>query len=639
LHVTSETDIHQAIGLLERGKTREALACLLTVNTKSETNTLRCNLAGLVCLAAKDNRLALEWFDHALALNPANLEALSNRGLALHELGRAGDALAAYDEAIRAGCVKPVLFYNCGNLLRGAGRLTDAIASYDMALRLDPSYPEALHAGGLVLSDLGHYQSALEFFDEALRLRPSFINALIDRGNLLQNLGRWPESLQSYDAALAEEPGRADILNNRGSAYVMLGRMQEADVDFAKALRIDPRLPQAWSNRGNLFIKLQQPAAALAAYEKAMALRPHYVEAHCGRAVALKYLGRFDEALEAFDAALACDPASPHVNNNKGVLLLLRGHFEQGFDLYEYRWSLPGIAKQTLAQTVPEWKGENLNSCKIAVFDELGLGDAIQFARYLPLLAGQGARVTFFCRGTLHRLFKTLGTQIELREQVDASESFDRWIALSSLPRAFKTRLATIPASPSYLRAELPLVQEWAARTGSHSFKIGVCWRGSQNVNADPSRSIPLACFGKLAAIDGVRLFSIQKADGGDDDGVLTRLTFLGEDFDAGADAFLDAAAVMQNLDLIVTCDTSIAHLAGALGSPVFVLLKQVPDWRWLLDREDSPWYPSMRLFRQKASGDWDEVFDRVALAVAAILNRSSQANGGSHSRRIAAMM
>ena len=428
--------------------------------------------------------------------------------------GVPADALAAYDEAVRAGCVKPVLFYNRGNLLCGAGRLTEAIDSYDMALRLDPAYPEALRAGGLVLSDLGHYESALEFFDEALRLRPSFIDALIDRGNLLQNLGRWPEALQSYDAALAKEPGRADILNNRGSAYVMLGRMQEADADFAKALRIDPRLPQAWSNRGNLFIKLQQPEAALAAYEKAMALRPHYVEAHCGRAVALKYLGRFDEALEAFDAALACDPASPHVNNNKGVLLLLRGNFEQGLDLYENRWSVPGIAKQALAQTVPEWKGDNLNGCKIAVFDELGLGDAIQFARYLPLLAGQGARVTFFCRGTLHRLFRdswnadrAQGASRCERKLRSLDRSFES-------PRTFKTRLATIPASPSYLRAEPPLVQKWAARTGSHGFKIGVCWRGSQNVNADPSRSIPLACFEKLARIDGVRLFSIQKADG-----------------------------------------------------------------------------------------------------------------------------
>ncbi|HUB63326.1 MAG TPA: glycosyltransferase family 9 protein, partial [Methylocella sp.] len=343
---------------------------------------------------------------------------------------------------------------------------------------------------------------------------------------------------------------------------------------------------------------------------------PRYVEALSGRAVALKYLERFDEALQAFDATLACDPASVHVNNNKGVLLLLRGDFEQGLELYEYRWSVPGTPNHARAHPAPGWKGENPNGCRIAVFDELGLGDAIQFARYLPLLAGQGAKVTFFCRGKLHRLFKGLGGQIKLSDQPLSNEPFDYQIALSSLARAFKTRLATIPAEFSYLTAEPSLVQKWAARIGSQGFRIGICWQGNQNVNADPARSIPLACFAKLAGLDGVRLFSTQKMEGSAKAAVLPGLIPLGEDFDAGPDAFIDTAAVMQNLDLIISCDTSIAHLAGALGRPVFVLLKQVPDWRWLLDREDSPWYPSMRLFRQKERGDWDEVFDRVAQAV-----------------------
>ena len=616
MHVTIDTDIHRAIGFLEGGKSAKALACLRAFEPKTETNALRSNLVGLIYLSARQNPSALEWFDHALAIDPANAEALANRGLALQELGRAAEALTAYDEAVRAGCAKPALFYNRGNLLRASGRLTEAIASYDAALRLDPAYPEALRAGGLVLSDLGRYANALEFINEALRLRPSFIEALIDRGNLLQNLDRPSEALASYNAALAGDPDRAEILNNRGAAFLMLGQWQEADADFAKAVQILPRFPQAWSNRGNLFLKLQQPEAALAAFEKAMALRPHYLEALCGRAVALKYLGRFDEALAGFDAALACDPASAHANNNKAALLLLRGDFEQGLELYEYRWIFARTPKQALTHPVPEWKGEVPHGSSIAVFDEQGHGDAIQFARYLSILAGQGANVTFFCRESLRRLFKGLEGQVKIADCADASERFDYQIALSSLPRAFKTRLATIPANMSYVRAETSLVEKWAARIGSPSFKIGICWRGNPNVKADPARSIPLACFGKLAQTGGVRLISVQKMAGCADAESLPGLTLLGEDFDAGPDAFIDTAAVMQNLDLIVTCDTSLAHLAGALGRPVYVLLKQVPDWRWLLDREESPWYPSMRLFRQKERGDWNEVFERVAQAV-----------------------
>lgn len=631
MHVTHDQDIHRAIGFLQTGDSARALACLRELEPNSETNPIRCSLAGLVYLSAGQNEPALEWFDRALMLDPANREALSNRGLALQELGRTPEALAAYDEAVRAGCAKPALFYHRGNLLRAAGRLNEAIQSYDMALRLDPACPEALRAGALVLSDLRRFESALQFVDEALRLRPSFVEALIDRGNILQYLDRPLEALASYDAALAREPGRADLLNNRGSALLLLGRLAEAGADFDKALQIAPLLPQAWLNRGNLFLKLQEPQSALAAFEKAIALRPCYAEALCGRAVALKYLERFDEAIDAFDTALACDPASAHINNNKGALLLLRGNFAEGLDLYEYRWSVSGTPKHTLAESVPEWKGEKLDGCSIAVFDELGLGDAIQFVRYLPILAGQGARVTFFCRKKLHRLFKGLGTQITLSAEAGAKERFDYQIALSSLPRAFQTRLANIPAPLSYLSAEFLLVQKWAARIGPHGFKIGICWRGNQNINADPARSIPLGCFAKLACIEGARLIGIQKMDGPPDGGSLPGMIELGEDFDAGPDAFIDTAAVMQNLDLIVTCDTSIAHLAGALGRPVFVLLKQVPDWRWLLGREDSPWYPAMRLFRQRERGNWDEVFDRLVQAVLAFdltaQNRSAGQN------------
>jgi tetratricopeptide (TPR) repeat protein len=421
LNVPTGTDIHQAVDLLRAGKKEECRGCVRALYSGGETNHVTCNLAGLVSLSLDEYLMALQWFDRALALYPAYLDALANRGVALQQAGRHPEALADYDEAIRWGCSKPELFYNRGNILRESGRLAEAIASYDIALRLEPAYPEALRTAALVLRDLGRHTGALEFLNEALRLWSDFVEALNDRGNVLQVLERPSEAVSSYCAALGFAPGRADILNNRGSAWLSIGRCQEADADFDEALRIAPGLAQAWSNRGNLMLKMQQPEAALAAFDKAPKLRSHnhYAEALCGRAVALKYLRRFDEALDCFDVTLACDPASPHIKNNKGALLLLRGEFEHGLELYEFRWSDAGIAKDLLKLPIPVWNGERLLGRHIVVFDEQGHGDAIQFVRYLPLLAGRGANVTYFCRNRLHRLFRGLDGSIRLVDSLE----------------------------------------------------------------------------------------------------------------------------------------------------------------------------------------------------------------------------
>lgn len=612
----AEGEIHRAVALLKSGNERECLASLRRLNICAENSPIICNLAGLVCLSLGQHQLALKWFGRALALFPACGDAMAYRGLALHKLGRRAEALQAYDAAGRAGCAKPELFYNRGNVLRELGRLSAAIASYERALHFDPAYPEALRAGGLVLRELGCLENALAFINEAIRLRPDFTDALNDQGNVLQELDRSNEAIISYNAALERAPGRADILNNRGSAWLAVGNCPNAGKDFSRARRIKPDFPEAWSNYGNLLLKQQEPGAALGAFDQALQIRPSYAEALCGRAVALKYLRRFDEALDCFDAALAIRSDSPHIKNNKGALLLLCGDFAQGLELYEHRWCGAGTAKDLAKLPVPIWNGDDLLGRRIAIFDEQGLGDAIQFARYLILLARHGAIVTYVCRTQLHRLFRALEEPVRLADGVEDGDAFDYQIGLSSLPRAFGTRIDTIPAQTPYLRAEDALVQKWSKRLGPHGLKIGICWRGNPNPKADPSRSVPLACFAKLAAVKGVRLISLQKPEAHTDNERLPGLTLPGDDFDAGPDSFADTAAVMQNLDLIVSCDTSIAHLAGALGRPVWVVLKDVPDWRWLLDRPDSPWYPTMRLFRQKQRADWDEVFDRVGAAL-----------------------
>ena len=267
----------------------------------------------------------------------------------------------------------------------------------------------------------------------------------------------------------------------------------------------------------------------------------------------------------------------------------------------------------------PEWSGEPIAGRRILVLDEKGLGDVIHFSRYLSLLAEAGGEVTFHCRKPMHRLLSTLPGAPRLVEAPGPAETFDYEVALVSLPRAFKTRADTIPAAIPYLRAEEALIAKWAERLGRYGFRIGISWQGSPNPKADMARAMPLRSFAPLARIPGVRLISLQKNGGVDqladgEHGFVVEE--LGQDFDAGPDAFVDTAAVMANLDLIVTCDTSIAHLAGALGKSVWVALKGVPDWRFLLEREDTPWYPNMRLFRQQQRGEWNGVFARMAHAL-----------------------
>ena len=620
-----DADIHQAIAHLNAGRRQAALDQFLSWHKSDVTAPSRCNLIGLIHLSAEAKPQALAWFERASAVSPAFPEASFNRGLVLLELARDGEALTAFDEALKLGFSNTELFYHRGNLLRAQGQLEAAIASYDRALQLQPAYPQALHAGGQVLQNAGQLESALEFFDEALRLKPDFIEASIDRGNVLQGLERFDAALATYDAALVHAPDHADLLNNRGVALQRLGRFEEALLSLDAAIQLDPGLPEAWFNRGNVLLQMGEPEDALASFEAALTIRPSYAEALCSRAVALKHAGRMDEALAAFDIALAQNPASTHAKNNKAALLLLRGDFENGLEGYEFRWIAGQTPKAELDLAVPEWSGQIVPGERIIVFDEQGLGDAIQFSRYLPLLAEAGVKVTFFCRRRMQRLLAGLDAPIRITDHFEANESFDSQIALSSLPRAIKTRLDTIPARPAYLQAAGHLISKWAGRIGNHGFRIGLCWHGSPNLNADPARSIPLGAFAPLAKIKGLRLISIQKVDGlsefGDD--APFQIETLGEDFDAGPDAFIDTAAAMQNLDLIITCDTSIAHLAGALGRPVWVLLKQVPDWRWLLEREDSPWYPTMRLFRQNQRGDWQEVVKRVEAALRMSLNEA----------------
>ena len=503
--------------------------------------------------------------------------------------------------------------YVRGVALWNGGRRQEAIAALDAALRRNPDFPEALCMGGYILADSGKREAAFEFYRRALGFKVDLPIAWSNLGKLLFEDGRYAEALDSIDAALGLTPKDADLWNSRSGALRKLGRLEESAAAACDALRLKPRFAEAALNLGTALLKLGRCDEALAAYEAAGDAQPGYGAAFNGKALALRALGRIVEARAAFEAAEAL--GNREAISGRGCLDLMLGDFERGWEGYEARWVDGKSLADALGARFPIWRGPGRAGERVLVMNDHGFGDTIQFCRYLPLMAAAGANPTFLCPPRLHRLLSSL-TGIRLIDQRPPDERFDAQIAVSSLPHAFATRVDSVPTSAPYLAAEPERVRKWATRIGVEGFRIGVVWQGNPNPEADMARSVPLAAFAPLAAIPGVRLISLQVGYGVEQLADLPPgfpVETLGDDFDSGPDGFVDAAAAMTALDLVVTCDTSVAHLAGALARPTWVALKQDAEWRWLRDRDDSPWYPTMRLFRQTQRGVWSDVFAAMA--------------------------
>ncbi|MGO9742445.1 MAG: tetratricopeptide repeat protein [Roseiarcus sp.] len=497
------------------------------------------------------------------------------------------------------------------------GDAAAAAVRLDEALRLQPDFAEALAFGAYLLERSGKGETALRFYQRALELKRDMWIAWSNLGKLMFGARRFAEALAAFDEALALRPDEADLLNSRAGALRELGRLADSERAARRALVARPDHAEAALNLGNALFKQGRPAEALAAYERAGELRASYGEALCGMALSLRALGRLAEARERFREAeaLGCREAI----SGGGCLDLMLGDFENGWEGYEARWIAGRSLSEALGARYRQWRGPGAGNERVLVLNDHGLGDTIQFARYLPLIEASGAETTFVLPRRLHRLLGA-ASRARLVEAAPEGETFDAQIALSSLPRAFRTRLGAIPGATPYLAAEPDLVASWRRRIGDDGFRIGVVWQGNPDPAADPARSFALAALQPLAAIASPRLISLQKGFGREQIGAAAAelgVETLGDDFDGGPDAFVDTAAAMMSLDLVVACDTSVAHLAGALHRPVWIALKFDAEWRWMRDRDDSPWYPSARLFRQTRAGDWDELFARMARALA----------------------
>lgn len=598
---------------------------------------------------------AAKFYEEILAVDSAHFDAL-------HCLGaiacQAGSQLAAIDFLSRAITVRPQVaepHCNLGYAFQGLKRLDAALASYDRAIALNPAYARAYFNRSHVLQSLGRRDEALASLIRAVEHNPDYAQAHFQRGNALLDFSRLAEALDSYDRTLALQPDHALAHYNRGNVLYRLERHGEALLAYDKAVALKPDFAPAWSNRGNALLALKQRDDALASCDRAVALQPQDAQFHYDRATVLQTLHRFDDALAGYDDAIARDPMNARTQTNRGVVLHMMRRFDEALDGFDRAITLqPDLAETYVNKAVtqlstgylaPGWKNfewrrfvklsperkfaqppltdlADAPGKTILVHCDDGFGDTLHFCRYVPLLQHAGARVLFSPQKKMNRLMSSLGDGVTLAGEMDA---FDYHIPAMSLPMLFQTTLDTIPAQVPYLLADAALVKKWRARIGDDGFKVGICWQGNSVHQIVDRRCCPVSTFAPLARLAGIRLISLHKGDG---EGQLNALPAgmtveRFDDLDAGPDAFADTAAVMQCMDLVITIDTSVAHLAGALGVRSWTLLQYIADWRWLLDRADSPWYPTMRLFRQKIDGDWDGVMKGVETALAGLLKET----------------
>jgi len=604
------------------------------------------NLMGAV--AAQTGRMsrAADFFARALAADPESAECCFNLGVVQTELGRLDDALASYDRAVGLQPDHADAHYNRGNVLGDLGRPDEALAAYDRAIRNRPDHPLAHYNRGLVLAHLGRPDEALASFDRAAEMWPDLAEVHNNRGNVLAKLDRFDEALAGYDRALKLDPDNAELYSNRATVLERLGHPEEALAGFDLAIGLDPGDAEIHNNRSTTLTSLRRFDEALAGCDRAIALRPDYAAAHSSRGIVLNRLNRLEEAQASHDRAVALDPGNVEFHSNRGnnltalrrlddalgayrraieldpdygpahwnlsLLRLLTDDFERGWEGYE--WRRKQDREASFAR--PPWTGkEPLAGRRILLRSEQGFGDTIQFCRYAKDVAALGAQVILEAPEPLRALLDSLEGISEIADKGKGPPEHDCQCPLLSLPRAFGTRLDTIPAGIPYLFSDPARVAAWRDMLGPKDrLRVGLAWSGNASQVNDHNRSIALRDLLPLL-VGEVDWLSLHKEVRDGDRDLLASRTDLRHFGDKQED-FSDAAAIIELCDLVVSVDTSLAHLAGAMGKPVWILLPFVPDWRWMLDRDDSPWYPTARLFRQPGTGDWASVIDAVRKAL-----------------------
>ena len=602
-------------------------------------------LSGLLSAQADKIDAAIDFVTRAVRVDQTKPDYFSALGVLLARKGQFAEALKSYNIALALKPDSAGVWVCIGDLERGQKRFQEALLAYDRALSIDPRNLEAADRSGELLIEMRRYADALARFEQSDAIRPGRSDTLFKKGVCLQLLARLDEAAANYTMALAADaknhvarnnlgavllelgqleeavahlrksiqnrPNDARALNNLGLALTRLKQLDEALPVLDRAVAFDPNLAEAINNRGNVLRQLDRADEAMADFDRALALKPAYGNAHANRAACLDSLSRYQEAFAGYKTALVLNPDDGDAHWNFAINRLRVGDYRTGWAEAEWRWKAPSLRIHRRQWNRPLWLGSQPVAGKtVLVFNDQGLGDAIQFCRYVPKLAALGARVVLEIDEPLKELLSALPGVAQCLVKGEALPDHDYYCPLMSLPLAFGTMVDTVPSDVPYLSTDRHH-KSWQAFFGATAKpRIGLVWSGNPTHGNDRNRSMPLKMLTPLFDV-GAQLVSLQKNAR---DGDLAFLRQRSGILDAAPEIgnFADTAALVEQLDLVISVDTSVAHLAGALGRPVWILLPHVPDYRWLLGRSDNVWYPTARLYRQTAKRDYAEVVDRV---------------------------
>jgi tetratricopeptide (TPR) repeat protein/ADP-heptose:LPS heptosyltransferase len=567
-------------------------------------------LSGLTAEADNCGRLAL-------AIDPRHGDSLRLMGdICLHS----GQPDQAIEWIARAVGIAPEAEHvsALGMALRRSGRLEDAAKAYDKAISLQPENAELWKDLATVLVDLNRPDEAFLGLQHALKLRPRYVDAANLCGLLLYRSGRNSEALDHFNLSIEVDPSQADALHLRALVHMNLARLEEAEADNRASLQLNPADADTHNNLGTVLQKLGRYQESLACYDLAIALRPNFMLALKGKASSLVELRRTDEASACYARYLAHDSENADARWNLALLQMQVGDFEAGWVGREARWQTGMMRDPILPQ--PLWLGDrSIEGGTILLYGDEGIGDTFHFARYIPMVADLGARVIVAVADPICSLLSRLDGVAQCIPKTSALPAFDTHCPISSLPLAFKTTLETIPSVVPYLPApDQDRVKQWEQRLGPHTrFRVGLVWSGNPSHANDHNRSMPLRDLSKILDLDAT-FVSLQKELRDADREVLAGSGIV--DMTENLADFEQTSALAACLDLVISVDTSVAHLAGGLGCQVWILLPFTPDYRWMFDREDSPWYPTARLFRQTEARDWAGVVDRLRIELGTVI-------------------
>ena len=608
-----EAYFQAGLRLLQAGQLAQAEQYGRQALTIDQSHADSLHLMGMLCLASKQYDLAIEWFAMAIRRNPEVADYFVNLGMALQRKERFDEAIRSYDRALMLGPDQIETWLRMAELLQRQERFDEAIKSYDRVVTLDGERAEIWYRMGELLQRQQRMDEAVLSFDQALKLKPDYREAANASALLHFEARRYEEALARFTRSTEIDPTQAGAFNFLSRCQWPLRRFEEALANGMRAIALAPDNPEIAKNIGLILQKLDRHEEAMGWFDKALTLRREFPQALNDRSTSLFALRRIDEAFADIDRAVALDPECPDYRWNRALLQLLVGNFDEGWRGREWgrRSALVDFVDRQFGK--PHWLGEEPIAGKtILLHSDEGLGDTIQYSRYAVMVAKLGARVILEVQAPLQALLAGLeGVSLCLPKDAALPE-FDLHCPIGGLPLALRTRLETIPAARSYL-PPLPQarVSAWQERLGTHErLRVGLVWSGNPLHFNDRNRSTSLR---QLSAIfdDRARFYSLQKDPRPEDNAMLSERGEVIDLTEHLAD-FVETAALISHLDLVVSVDTSVAHLAAALGRPTWILLPHTPDYRWLLDRDDSPWYPSVRLFRQDERRTYDSALARV---------------------------